>query len=251
VGFFLIFLVIMVALARIRAEAGIALNVGPQVTPTLVNYGGSSSFTHSDLLAVSMLQDFGSDPRAMSLPPQMEAMKISQSTNTNPRHVTAAIFAGAFIVVVASWISLLAIYYHYGAASANVDSWRTSWGYYPYTTLQSWIQTPKEADGPGLSAIAFGFVFTVFLAVMRSRFVWWPFHPIGYAFGGAGADDMWFPMFLGWVAKALSIRFGGIKTFRNALPFFIGLVIGDIVISAVWAIGYVITGSPGYRTFPV
>jgi hypothetical protein len=249
--FFLLFLVITIALARMRAEAGIAWCTGPQITPSLVNFGGSNQFTTQDMLSLSMIQVFGSDARATTMAPQMEAMKIAQASALHPRKLTAAIFAGAVLVVAASWVSILGIYYHYGAASAIVDPWRSSWGLNPYSTLQAWIKTPKPADYPGLFAVAFGTLFTIALSVLRTRFVWWPFHPIGYAFGGSGTDWMWFPVFIGWLGKALSIKFGGIKTFRNFLPFFIGLVIGDIVISALWAIGYLATGIHGYRTFPI
>ena len=251
IAFFVLFLLVTIALARMRAEAGIAWSTGPQITSTMVNYAGSSAFTSQEMVSLSLIQVFGSDARATMMAPQVEAMKLSQYNQIHPRKLTAAIFAGAIVVIAASWISILSIYYHYGAASAIVDPWRSSWGMQPYSTLESWIKTPKPIDTPGLVGIVVGIVTTLVLGLLRTRFVWWPFHPIGYAFGGSGTDWMWFPIFIGWAAKALSIRFGGIKTFRSALPFFIGLVIGDYVVSALWAIGYLLTGIHGYRTFPI
>jgi hypothetical protein len=252
--FFAVFLLIAIAVARIRAEAGIAFTIGPPTGSSLVTFGGSSQFSSQELVSISLVQVFGSDVRAETMPPQMEAMKIGNVCQIHPRQLTVAIFAGVVVVIISSWISILGLYYHMGAASASVDPWRSSWGSLPYMGLETWIQNPKPTDTAGLWGAAVGLLFTIFLAVMRTRFVWWPFHPIGYALGGiqmGSMDWIWFPIFVGWAAKALSIRFGGIKTFRLALPFFIGLVIGDYVISAVWAILYLIFGIQGYRTFPI
>ena len=33
---------------------------------------------------------------------------------------------------------------------------------------------------------------------------------------------MWFPILLGWLCKALTVRYGGISGYRAVLPFFLG-----------------------------
>ncbi len=62
---------------------------------------------------------------------------------------------------------------------------------------------------------------------------------------------IWFPVLLGWLFKTLILRYGGVKIYRQALPFFIGLVIGDYAISCLWALYFLATGHAGYRTFPI
>ena len=90
------------------------------------------------------------------------------------------------------------------------------------------------------------------LSVLRTRFVWWPLHPIGYAVGNTDTMTwIWFPTLLGWLFKTLILRYGGINLYRSALPFFLGLVLGDYAISGLWALFFLATGLPGYRTFPI
>ena len=70
--------------------------------------------------------------------------------------------------------------------------------------------------------------------------------------GQHGHDDLdLVPGFLGWLAKSLILRYGGVKMYREALPFFIGLVLGDYAISSLWALYFLATGHAGYRTFPI
>lgn len=43
--------------------------------------------------------------------------------------------------------------------------------------------------------------------------------------------------------KLLIVRYGGMKTYRRLLPFFIGLILGDYVSGALWALFGAVTGA--------
>jgi hypothetical protein len=60
----------------------------------------------------------------------------------------------------------------------------------------------------------------------------------------------WFPTFLGWAAKGLLLHYGGIRVFRAGIPFFLGLILGDVVISCFWSILGVALGVRSYLFFP-
>ena len=80
-----------------------------------------------------------------------------------------------------------------------------------------------------------GFAVSLFLMAMRTAFLWWPFHPVGLAVSSSWAMNyMWFPLFIAWVAKAAILRSSGLKGYRTALPFFLGLVLGEFVIGGFW-----------------
>jgi hypothetical protein len=80
---------------------------------------------------------------------------------------------------------------------------------------------------------------------------WWPLHPLGYALATTQSMDyMWFPFFLAWLAKCLTLRYGGIKAYRSALPFFLGLILGDYVVPTLWGVFGMLTGYQQYMAFP-
>ena len=86
----------------------------------------------------------------------------------------------------------------------------------------------------------------------RARFLWWPFHPIGYILAGTFTLEwLWCSLFVGWLVKWLILRYGGLRLYRQALPFFIGLILGDYVAGALWALVGCLTGVQTYRVAPI
>jgi hypothetical protein len=103
-----------------------------------------------------------------------------------------------------------------------------AFGHEPWQKLDTWFASPQKPDNGTVGAYAFGCLFTLFLAAMRSRFLWWPFHPVGYLVAGSfGLFRLWLPIFLSWLVKVLILRYGGLRGYRRVLPFFIGLVLGE------------------------
>ena len=106
--------------------------------------------------------------------------------------------------------------------------------------------------GPNYKAIqatGIGFVVTFLLYSLRHRFLWWPFHPIGYVMTAAtwgGLADYWFSVFLGWLTKIIIVKYFGLKAHRRAVPFFLGLVLGDYVVSSLWSLVGTIFRIPTY-----
>ena len=85
---------------------------------------------------------------------------------------------------------------------------------------------------------------------MRGAFLWWPFHPVGYALAVSYAMDyFWFAFFVSWLIKALIVRFGGMKAHNTAIPFFLGLILGDYVTGSLWAIYGPMTGLQTYKIY--
>ena len=56
-------------------------------------------------------------------------------------------------------------------------------------------------------------------------------------------------IFIGWLVKSMLLKYGGLKQFRQAKPFFFGLVLGDCFIGGVWAVFGMIVGD-GYTMLP-
>ena len=255
--FFALFMIYVIALTRIRVEAGLPWSVGPMpyTTGTMVGILGSHNFSTPTLVGLTMFRWFDSDWRSPQMPNYLEAMKISQSSRLNPRHLTLAIGSGTVVATLASWISLLAIYYTFGASSSHVNSWRTDQAHFRFDDLNGWLQQPHGFDANAFRASLIGLGIVVVLSIMRRNFVWWPFHPIGYAVANAGSgapfEWVWMSIFVGWLCKYLTLRYGGIQAFRKVMPFFLGLILGDYAAGAISSLIFLFAHMNGYRTFPI
>jgi hypothetical protein len=103
--------------------------------------------------------------------------------------------------------------------------------------LRTWLEVPSEPDHVASGAILGGFLFSLFLLAMRLRFLGWPFHPIGFAISSSWSINLvWTCLFTSWLVKLLMIRYGGLKLYRQALPFFLGLILGDCLVGSMWAL---------------
>ena len=251
---FVLYFLFIITFTRIRAEAGLPWGFGPDMNPhqLMIAAGGTRAFSTASLTGMSTLMWFDLDYRCVAMPHQLEAMKLAEGARMKPRHVAVAILLATAVGALASWWAVLTCYYHYGAATAHVNDWRTNMGKVPWQTLQDWLNNPLRPDLPRMQGVGVGALVTAFLMAMRQRFVWWPFHPVGYAVAGTFTMPwLWFPTLLGWLIKLLTIRYGGMKGYRRGIPFFIGLILGDYVTGSLWAIYGSVTGVTTYRAFPI
>jgi hypothetical protein len=95
--------------------------------------------------------------------------------------------------------------------------------------------------------MAGGFAITMLLAAARTSFVGWPLHPVAYAISASWSIHLvWMPMIIAWVAKFSIMRYGGLRLYRQALPFFFGLILGESVIGCGWTFMSLILHVPNY-----
>jgi hypothetical protein len=81
------------------------------------------------------------------------------------------------------------------------------------------------------------------LTYVRYRLAWWPLHPLGFATGTfAIMNWVWFSLFLAWLAKSAILNYGGASAYKSAMPFFLGLILGQIVVAGTWLVIDFFTG---------
>jgi hypothetical protein len=111
-----------------------------------------------------------------------------------------------------------------------------------------YARSPLTTSYGDIAALTLGGVLTVLLAVLRARLVWWPIGPIGLAMASTYAmDRIYFSVFLGWLVKALIVRFGGLRLYRKAVPFFLGLLLGEGLfdgLAALWGLCFGVSAPP-------
>jgi hypothetical protein len=67
---------------------------------------------------------------------------------------------------------------------------------------------------------------------MQGRFLWWPLHPIGYAFSTCYAMEYWWSTIATtWLIKLLLVRYGGLQAYVKARPLFMGLILADALVA--------------------
>jgi hypothetical protein len=90
---------------------------------------------------------------------------------------------------------------------------------------------------------------TAVLTYLRTRFVWWPLHSIGYAIANTYTmDATWLPFLLAWLFKSVALRYGGSRFYRQSQPFFLGLIAGDVLGGGIFDIIGAFTGINVYPT---
>jgi hypothetical protein len=93
-------------------------------------------------------------------------------------------------------------------------------------------------DPQKLSVWLFGAGEAAVLTLLKSRFTWWPLHPIAVAFPERRYA---FCLFIAWVAKVVTLQFGGVRLYRRSIPFWYGAICGYLsgiavssLIDAIW-----------------
>ena len=182
------------------------------------------------------------------MPPQLEAFKTTERTGASAHSLCWAMMISLVVGVLVTFWIFPVVLYQYGAATAGE---LLAAGWQAYNSLGGWVQHPRPPDIPGGGIIGVSFIFSIVIAWMRIRFLWFPFHPGGHIIGvSSGTIDVyWFTLFVCWLIKLLILKHGGVATYRKILPFFMGLVVGDFIVGTYWGLLSIILGTPLYTTW--
>lgn len=198
-------------------------------------------------LMYGLVRRFTSHP----MPHQLEGYKMAQATGTPLRSMTLAILLAAAVGIFGGFWLFLDRYYAIGAESAYWNGWTWWLGREAFNTLNGWLSNPREAEAGARIALGFGFFFSLFLSALRLRMGNFPLHPLAYAVAPSwGMGNLWSCVFLAWLAKVILLRYGGLKAYRRAGPFFLGLILGEFIVGAGWTLLGVLTNQPTFDFWP-
>lgn len=231
--FIIIYFALAIAVARMRAEMGTPAHDlhygGPdQMIPRLL---GSAGMTKSSLIWCSLSWGYNRAYRAHPMPHYLEGFRLAHLARIEHRLLFWwMLFFGFWGSLCAFW-ALLHVYYQVGASTGKVAGPAVTFGNEAWNRMASWVSSPKPFEPLRSWFAAGGLGFSLFLTAMRARYTWWVFHPVGLAVSSSWAMGyMWFPLFLAWLCKVAVLRAGGLRLYRRALPFFLGLIFGEFVI---------------------
>ena len=238
--FFAIYFGISLAVTRVRAELGPPAHDlhrgGPDLILTNMFGTDRTVLDAQQLTSLKLCYWFNRAYRAHPMPIQLEAFKIAQMSGIRMSSMAWALTLATFVGVFSAWGAQLHLFYSYGMA-ARAGNTSRYFGQEPFTELASWLNAPFHTRWPRLGAYAVGFLFTWLLMTLRVNFIWWPFHPVGYAISSSWSMNcLWLPILIAWAIKAIILRYFGFKSFQAAIPFALGLVLGEFVVGSLWTI---------------
>jgi hypothetical protein len=229
--YFAILLILVLVVARLRAEVGLPTFEFYQVgaDDMMQRIAGTRSWSTGDLTGMSLFFWLSRTHRQFPMQTQVDGLRLGRRIGMPLRGTAALILGASAVGTVAAWWAFLHIMYPVGYESAHYYyGIVNSFGMDPWRKLNNALQTPQPPDPGIIGAYLFGAGVVLFLSVMRTQFVGWPFHPAGYiASGHYGLMRLWLPIFVTWLVKALLLRYGGLRAYRTALPFFLGLLLGE------------------------
>jgi hypothetical protein len=243
-------------MARIVAETGL-FYVGPiwwpnQFFSTLL--GARLVSMRSFFWTQVTSRIFFADLRETLMPFAADSMRMGQELKSDHRPKW---FRWLVMSLVASVLISGAVH-HYLSYTRGRSGLNDNWASYQVPlgamndTYSLYNGVPDSTVGASWGHFTAGAVIAVVLMAGRLMFAGWPFHPIGLVLMSSGPMQvMWFSIFLGWGIKRLLLRYGGAGAFRRARPFFIGLIVGEILAAGVWMfMGLLTNGTVRYSFMP-
>ncbi len=252
VCFFVQYYMMQLIVGRIRAEMGLPTHelerLGPTVT--LGNVLGVRTIGPQNLTSLSVFFGFTRGLRNIPLPHQLEALYLADRTGLDGRRLLLSSMLMIPVGLGAAWFWSLYLGYLHGLNSP--------WGIWmPWSSREAWNQLagwltwPQGVQWGRVEAMVVGFAVYWGMMVVRTRWVGFPFHPMGFAIGTTWyMAHMWFPMLIAWSIKSVSTRYMGPKTMTGVRALAFGLVLGDVVTGALWILYGLVSHQVTYSFWP-
>jgi hypothetical protein len=247
-----IYLLFMITLARLQAEmAVLSPDVGwiypQQMITSLI---GTSNLTSIDSVHIGLLSWFNTDYRAAALPHELQSMVGQKRAGGSLRPLPVVLMVAAAIALISALICDLQLYYVNGMDTGLVNTWRITVGNYIWRSVDQWVHQPHSPKPACAIGVGAGFLITALLTALRNAYPGFPLSPAAFVLSTSWANDIfWLDILIAFVCKALLLRYGGIQAYRKALPFFLGLILGDFATGAIWSIVGAVMNLDLFRTF--
>lgn len=223
-------------LARMRAELGPPAHdmygAGPDVL--LANTIGPNAMSTETRAALTMVYWLNREScRSHPMPAHAEALKAASVAGIDQRRLwLVLLLAAMFGAVCAMWAVLHLAYTLGGIRFQGPSYWFADEGLVRFV---NWSTAPPEVKPAQHWAMAAGGAVGFAGMAARTKWLWFPLHPVGYVVSAWWAINLfWFPLLLATILKGLILRYGGMRLYRGLLPFFLGLILGQFVVGGVW-----------------
>lgn len=234
---------------RGRAEAGIgSLASFPfwQASRQIKSFLGTrpltpdGNYTNLSMLASLIFLHFGLFPETMTY--QIEGLKIGEDARLSPKSMTALMSVALVIGMLAMMWFAVGAFYEWGGNTLSGGT--TGGGYHVRITLTELAAvdtvikgTHSPPDGARNAFTIGALLFTLLMVVIRVNWLRFPLHPLGLVMTLPYGYAYWGPFLAAWLVKWGILKFGGIRLYTTLIPFFIGMIVGQIFsLSIVWQV---------------
>ena len=236
--------IFFILVARVVAASGVATARSPIVPAYFVISGlGTSILGAKGLVALNFTFIWQGESRTSPMVAAANGLKLAEMIPGSKTRLFWGLVLALICSLLGAAYMTLKLAYTYGAINLSLLDWAGAHGW-PY--IGPTMTDMPDANMRGWFFKGVGAVTEGFLMWAQHRWHWWPFHPIGFAVAvGWLTSQIWFSALICWILKGSIVRFGGVNLFQRLKPFFLGLILGEVAVSGVWGIIYVITAEKG------
>ena len=232
--------IFFVLVARVVATAGVPTTRSPIVPAYFVISGfGTSMLGAKGLVALTFTFIWQGESRTSPMVAASNGLKLAESVKGSKKRL----FWGLMIALAASLLASLwtTLELAYSNGAVNLPLLQLAGGHC-WPQIGGTANAMPEANLRGWLFRGIGGGFEFLLMLGQHRWHWWPLHPIGFAVAfGWLTSSVWFSALIAWVLKAVILHVGGGKLFRTLKPFFLGLILGEVLTAGAWVVVYSLT----------
>lgn len=223
--------VVSTVVTRVRVELGPPTHDFPfDPMYFITSIFGTKRLNSSSLTQFAMFKFVDYGHRSSAMPHIMENLYLKERLRIGQ---TGLVIGGMVIaMVVGSSLGLI------GNVERGYKYTGQTWvGDWAFPELANQLKYPSGISYLYIIYLLVGGAITTVFVTLSRRFVWWPFHPLGYIMGGEWMlRYLWFSIFIAWMLKWLILKFTGLDGHRKAVPLFVGITMGDAFMIAIWRI---------------
>jgi hypothetical protein len=246
IEFLVLIFVVGLVMTRSTAEAGLpmtetsfrAMNLVELVTPM-------HTVGKRNLAVLGFLDDiFVRDQRGLLLTAFLDGSKINDGIGLKRRDLLPVCALAVGLTLVVGAVFSLAVPYNLG----GVTLYPPNYAQYPlweFISHQPAMVGQVEYNRGGPLWFAVGLAITGLTAWLRMRYTWWPLSPLAFTVSSSWTLIVfWFSILVAWVLKTLIFRYGTMKAFVRARPFFLGMILGEFTAILGWSVVAFVTRRP-------
>ncbi len=259
--FGLIFLMAL-TYARVRAQTGLPLQWGYPVTQanrTLIWTFGSEPFKRMGgpgnltMLYASWFLTRGYLPNLSAY--HFEGLHIAREAGVRWREMIAVLLLAIVLGMAVSYCVQLGAYYDYGAnfleGGTHMGGMRVGAARYGFSLLKDAATSGIPPDRGKTLALAWGFIATVALTIIRHSFLRFPLAHLGFIIGTTRGYRAWGGLLAAAVIKSLAVGLGGVGLYRRLIPGAVGVVLGHFIVGGgIWSL-LAVFGGEAYRSYQI